>query len=312
MVKGSEVRSNLSDFSKIISDYSSYVSGLTSSWKGTSYDSLVSKSEEFVSEYENAITNQLNSFAEACDLYEEYHNKKQQLDSDISSYNIAVSNYNNAVSNKNTANIDYYSGQINQLDSEIETLRVELESLKASIESSLSAASTPSLSAVSSNPSITVPEVSNNDSSVEQANSNNSSSYIVNDTMRSIANVAANNSGGGYDGMCEMWAEIQCQNATGITRNNQVSAYGAWQNYGVSTSRDNIPVGAMVYGSGLGDGNYNPYGHVGIYVGDGMVADQGGVQTMDEWLNWQVANCDGHVGYIGWGWYNGIDLTQLS
>ena len=137
-------------------------------------------------------------------------------------------------------------------------------------------------------------------------------SGITNDTMQSVANTASNNSGGGYDNMCEAWAEIQWENATGIPRQAQASAYDAWQSWGVSNSRDDIPVGAMVYGSGSPtvDSYNNPYGHVAVYVGDGMVADQGGVTDLDTWISWQNANCDGYVGYIGWGWQNGVDLTE--
>ncbi len=135
---------------------------------------------------------------------------------------------------------------------------------------------------------------------------------IANDLMQAVANKAANNSGGGYDNMCEAWAEIQWENATGITRQAKVSAYDAWQSWGVSTSMTDIPVGAMVYGSGSPtvDNYNNPYGHVAIYIGDGMVADQGGVTSIENWISWQNANCDGYVGYIGWGWQNGLDLTQ--
>ena len=138
------------------------------------------------------------------------------------------------------------------------------------------------------------------------------SSGRVTDIMQKIADVASNNSGGGYDNMCEAWAELQWQNATGMARECQPSTYDAYKAWGVSTSKDNIPVGAMVYGSGSPtvDSVNNPYGHVGIYVGDGMVADQGGVVSLDQWISWQHANCDGHQGWLGWGWQNGIDLTK--
>ena len=134
----------------------------------------------------------------------------------------------------------------------------------------------------------------------------------VNDLMQSVATTAANNSGGGYDNLCEAWAENQWANATGIAAESQPSAYDAWLSYGVSTSKDNIPVGAMVYGSGSPtvDDYNNPYGHVGVYVGDGMVADQGGTVSLDSWISWQHANCDGHEGWIGWGWQNNMDLTK--
>lgn len=142
---------------------------------------------------------------------------------------------------------------------------------------------------------------------LEYTNSNK-----VTDVMQSVAQAAINNSGGGYDNNCQIWAENVWQNATGIQKKPVGTAYETYLSYGVSTSKENIPVGAFVFGSGASttDGINNPAGHVGIYVGDGMVADQGGVVTLDKWLSWQKANCDGHQGWIGWGWQNGIDLTK--
>ena len=65
-----------------------------------------------------------------------------------------------------------------------------------------------------------------------------------------------------------------------------------------------IPIGASVYGTG--SGSSGPYGHVGIYIGDGKVIDSqtGGiiVSTMEEWLSWQVDTLDGKQGWLGWGW----------
>ena len=132
-----------------------------------------------------------------------------------------------------------------------------------------------------------------------------------NELMQKVANTAKNCSGSGYDGYCEAWAELTWEAATGIKSESQPSAIEGWHSYGVSTSMDNIPVGAMVYGSGSTNyGSHNPYGHVGIYVGNGMVADQGGVVSIQEWLSWQKGICDGKQGWIGWGWQNNIDLTK--
>lgn len=124
----------------------------------------------------------------------------------------------------------------------------------------------------------------------------------------------------GYDNSCEGWAEEVWTAATGLSRNNQISAYDAWMNFKVSTSKDNIPPGAMVYGSGT---HYcvpgecypepqNPYGHVGIYLGNGKVADQGGVQDLEAWIGWQSGDCHGQTGWFGWGWYNNVDLTKTA
>ena len=57
-------------------------------------------------------------------------------------------------------------------------------------------------------------------------------------------------------------------------------------------------------------GAENPYGHVGIYLGDGQVADYSRVWSLLEWASSQYANCNGRVGWLGWGWLSGDDLSR--
>ena len=135
---------------------------------------------------------------------------------------------------------------------------------------------------------------------------------VVTSLMRKVVEEAKRRSGGRYDGLCEAWVERVWSAATGIAANAKDSAYAAWKAFGVSTSKNDIPPGAMVYASGwpyYGDGT-NPYGHVGVYVGNGKVADQQGVQDLETWVSQQQAPCNGHYGWFGWGWMNGIDLTK--
>ena len=289
MVDSGKVTSDLASVKNGFTDYSTIVDGVGSNWTGPSYDNFISQTENFLGEFSSTISGEMDSFAEACSLYSEYEYACECL---------ANARNNKALADKakDAAGQSEWGGKVTQYET-------EKNNLKEQIEAALVAASSAKLEATSTSGTVSV--------SAETPKSGDSSyNGEVTQAMQSVADVASANSGGGYDNYCEAWAEIQWQNATGITRDNQASAYDAWQNFGVSTSMDNIPVGAMVYGSGHGDGNYNPYGHVGIYVGDGMVADQGGVQTMEQWLSWQTANCDGHVGYIGWGWQNGVDLTK--
>ena len=66
---------------------------------------------------------------------------------------------------------------------------------------------------------------------------------------------------------------------------------------------ENIPPGAIVCGSGYGSMG-SIYGHVGIYLGNGMVANNRGyfsVESLEEWCSWQTATCQGHTGWIGLG-----------
>ena len=118
-------------------------------------------------------------------------------------------------------------------------------------------------------------------------------------------------------GLCQKWVDDVYENA-GLSLERCNSAYDSYKANGVSTDRDNIPIGAAVYGTGTG--NSGPYGHVGIYIGDGKVVDNVGpiqTQTLDEWVSWQenkpqnsnnvLTNLNGESthGWLGWGWADG-------
>ena len=48
---------------------------------------------------------------------------------------------------------------------------------------------------------------------------------------------------------------------------------------------------------------------VGIYLGNGMVANNRGyfsVESLEEWCSWQTATCQGHTGWIGWVFPGGV------
>lgn len=113
---------------------------------------------------------------------------------------------------------------------------------------------------------------------------------------------------GTVGGQCEAWVERVYQ-AAGHAYPYMCCATGAWEAWGVSTSQTGIPVGACVYGRSnpwMGGGCHPDYGHVGIYLGDGMVASNNGgssptIQTLAEW---------GAVfPYKGWGWCGGTPLN---
>lgn len=72
--------------------------------------------------------------------------------------------------------------------------------------------------------------------------------------------------------------------------------------YGVSSDWSVIPPGAAVYGYAG-----QQYGHVGIYVGNGLVYHNiGGVaiDTLSDWISYY----DG----FAWGWEGGADLTTFD
>lgn len=114
-------------------------------------------------------------------------------------------------------------------------------------------------------------------------------------------------------GYCAAWVE-GCYQGAGVASNygfgNAIDYWNKWKDSG-STSMENIPVGAVVIGSGSGSADGNMYGHVGIYIGDGLVAENIGshrIVTLEAWAASQVGTCQGHHGYIGWVWPNEVAL----
>lgn len=103
-------------------------------------------------------------------------------------------------------------------------------------------------------------------------------------------------------GYCEMWAE-QVYRAAGVQINNWCCAGRNRVTNVVSTDSSNIPVGAMVYndpavynsrttcGCGLNAG------HVGIYIGNGMIISNIGGSSTDTLESWTS-----YYGFGGWGW----------
>lgn len=130
-----------------------------------------------------------------------------------------------------------------------------------------------------------------------------------------VALIAKNNQGtqpciGGY---CAKWVSGVYQAAgLGYPGGNAIDYWTRWGTTG-STSWDNIPVGAVVVGSGSGSAMGNRYGHVGIYIGNGLVADNIGyhrIVSIQEWMAYNVGTCHGYTGYIGWVWPYGQAIPQ--
>lgn len=136
--------------------------------------------------------------------------------------------------------------------------------------------------------------------------SDNKTNYIT-EQQKTIANIARNNAGT-YpctSGYCAAWVSGVYQ-ASGYCSpsGNAIDFWLQWKDSG-STSMDNIPVGAVVVGSGSGSALGNQYGHVGVYLGDGLVAENVGyhrIISIQEWAASQVGYCRGYHGYIGWVW----------
>lgn len=123
-----------------------------------------------------------------------------------------------------------------------------------------------------------------------------------NELQAKVVEVAQNSASYGISaqaGYCQAWVYQVYYKAGACPAGTSVCcAVHAGQKWGVSTDWAQIQVGATVYGySG------SKYGHVGIYIGDGIVAHNvGGVAftDLDEWIKTYKGVC--------WGW-NGVDLT---
>ncbi len=141
---------------------------------------------------------------------------------------------------------------------------------------------------------------------------------VMTDVSQAIIN-ATNTTPWPGEALCSKWVNDVYENA-GLTPKRVVSAYEQSLQTVISTDRTAIPIGAAVYGTGTGTAG-GPYGHVGIYIGDGKVVDSVSsgikVSTLDEWIGWQenyarnsnnvLTDINGNEqhGWLGWGWADG-------
>ncbi len=103
-------------------------------------------------------------------------------------------------------------------------------------------------------------------------------------------------------GYCQAWVARVYQAALGGAVQSRCCANHAGEAWGASNDWSSIQVGASVYGYGS-----SKYGHVGIYIGNGMVAHNIGyvkVQSLESWVKTYNGQC--------WGWNGGVNLTGKS
>lgn len=126
----------------------------------------------------------------------------------------------------------------------------------------------------------------------------------VNDTQRKIVAVALDSESYGISaksGYCQAWVADVYQAVTG-SRGSAHCALCAADMWAVSDDWSKIPVGATVYGYAS-----NPYGHVGIYIGNGQVIHNlSGTVKVHSLESW-VKDFKG----FAWGWENGIGNCLL-
>lgn len=127
------------------------------------------------------------------------------------------------------------------------------------------------------------------------------SNETVNDTQKKIVAVATNSAKYGISarsGYCQAWVADVYQAVTG-SRGSAHCALCAADMWAVSSDFSQIPVGATVYGY-----SSSKYGHVGIYIGNGMVAHNIGeikMQSLESWIKTYKG--------FAWGWENGYILV---
>lgn len=120
----------------------------------------------------------------------------------------------------------------------------------------------------------------------------------INELQLKIVQIAQNSSDYGIQakaGYCLAWVN-DVYEAAGVVTQRKCCAYCSGYYFGVATNLSNIPLGAAVYGESSTT-NGVLYGHVGIYIGNGMVADNiGGVRiiSLSEWCKKHPDGC--------WGW----------
>lgn len=123
------------------------------------------------------------------------------------------------------------------------------------------------------------------------------SNETVNDTQKKIVAVATNSTKYGISarsGYCQAWVADVYQAVTG-SRGSAHCALCAADMWAVSSDFSQIPVGATVYGY-----SSSKYGHVGIYIGNGMVAHNIGeikIQSLESWIKTYKG--------FAWGFENG-------
>lgn len=116
---------------------------------------------------------------------------------------------------------------------------------------------------------------------------------------------------GAKKGQCQKWVANVYVKAGQKPRQSRACATEAANAWLRSGSKNNIPIGATIYGSHSWNyktkcGNHQA-GHVGIYVGNGLVASREGSVTLkpiDKWIQ--------GYGYRGWGWNGGQDFSKVN
>lgn len=112
---------------------------------------------------------------------------------------------------------------------------------------------------------------------------------------------------------CQAFVYQSIHNCFGVGNTKSACcATKAWQSYGISSSRNDIPLGAAVYfgGSSVTDSSCGQLaGHVGLYVGDGYIVHAWSKKIVKTTIDY-VINCN--YSYRGWGWQGDYALATTT
>lgn len=126
------------------------------------------------------------------------------------------------------------------------------------------------------------------------------------DVLKNLSNYSGIENGDGY---CQRFVRTVFEKL-GIT-GSAGSASNAEKQWGVSSNMSNIPVGATVYGKGS-----SADGHVGIYIGNGMVVHNIGRSHNCSYGGLKGIKCESisswnkKYKFTSWGWQGGVSLTK--
>lgn len=114
------------------------------------------------------------------------------------------------------------------------------------------------------------------------------------------------------DGECQKFVRTVLEKLGVYAKGEARTAAIAGKKWTVSNDMNNIPVGATVYGKGSSSA-----GHVGIYIGNGMVVHNiGGESNNCSYGGLKGIKCESisswnrKYKFTGWGWQGGVDLSK--
>ena len=148
---------------------------------------------------------------------------------------------------------------------------------------------------------------------------------VSNALQKKVASLARNNQGyrEAVTGECAAWVSgVYAAAGLEYPGGNAIDYWDWWRGEG-SSDMSKVPVGAAVVGSGSMSSAGLTYGHIGIYIGSGLIAHNAGgnvatISTIeefeDDYCNGNLSSCyysayKGKQGILGWVWPMGEDFS---